>query len=49
MWHKYNDLISQIFPSATHQECIFHALKEVQKKTALRVPLGDKRNLWAKL
>ena len=32
MWQKYNDLIGQIFPAATHQECIFHALKEVQKK-----------------
>lgn len=32
MWHKYNDLIGEIFPAATHQECIFHALKEVQKK-----------------
>ena len=32
MWSKYNDLICEIFPAATHQECIFHALKEVQKK-----------------
>lgn len=33
MWNKYNDLICEIFPTATHQECVFHALKEVQNKT----------------
>lgn len=32
LWEKYNSLISEIFPHATHQECIFHALKDVQKK-----------------
>ena len=32
MWQQYNELIREIFPAATHQECFFHALKEVQKK-----------------
>ena len=32
LWEKYNSLISEIFPHATHQECIFHALKALQKK-----------------
>ena len=32
LWNKYNGLIGEVFPAATHQECIFHALKEVQKK-----------------
>ncbi|MGB0384178.1 MAG: IS66 family transposase [Ardenticatenaceae bacterium] len=33
MWSQYNKLIGEIFPAATHQECIFHALNQVQKKT----------------
>ena len=32
LWEKYDSLIAEIFPHATHQECIFHALKALQKK-----------------
>jgi transposase-like protein len=28
----YGPLIAQVFPKATHQECIFHALQEVHKQ-----------------
>jgi hypothetical protein len=28
----YGPLIAQVFPKATHQECIFHALQEVQEQ-----------------
>ncbi|MGB0383875.1 MAG: IS66 family transposase [Ardenticatenaceae bacterium] len=33
MWPQYHKLIGEVFPAATHQECIFHALNQVQKKT----------------
>jgi transposase-like protein len=31
LWPGYAALIADIFPQATHQECIFHALQEVQR------------------
>ena len=31
LWPGYANLVADIFPQATHQECIFHALQEVQR------------------
>lgn len=32
LWETYNSLIKELFPNATHQECIFHAHQAIQKK-----------------
>lgn len=31
LWPGYANLVADLFPQATHQECIFHALQEVQR------------------